>query len=466
MLKKLLMINKMSTITYSFAQKKVFLLLPILAGLSACGGGGSSSSDVTPTVPKSYSFSLTSTILNKCGEKLPFVDVELFVQNNDWSVVEKLQPNENGIFSFTSESELINYTLVAKTQLAGKAEGLDFVSYHQVKATTAAVYQAIHASKALNTNCECITRNVEVSHTPISDITKVTSSAKFADTEVLNAQSTRFLNVEACRVIDGSWPLHSFSLVGTGNNDNVQGAAGFIVDFSQTVVNSDNQEIWHLSAFDAIELITLTNNHQPFTTRQLFKGQEHFEIDVLEDDSSVELFNSHIYVSEADYLSKAEVIFSETDSAFGEIKISSQHQIISSEFNTSFSVTASEKRPDVDDIYFSEIKSDWSYDYSNVANYPMVIISINYQAYHQENNTPMPAKWTSYGEIAGQLPVSISLPGYENIINDETIVLGTNTELIQSSSTDKYENYLLFYQNESNSSFANNVKSYHISISK
>jgi hypothetical protein len=466
MLKKLLMIKKMSTISCSFAQKKEFLLLPILAGLSACGGGGSSSSEITPTVPKSYPFSLTSTISNKCGESLPFIDVELFIQNSDWSVVEKLLPNENGVFSFSSESELINYTLVAKTQQTGKAEGLEFVSFQGVKAATAAIYQAKHSSKVLNTNCECLTRNVEVSHTPISDISKVTSSANFTDTEVLSAQSTRFLNVEACRIIDGSWPLHSFSLVGTGNNDNIQGAAGFIEDFSQTVVNSDNQEVWQLSAFDAVELITLNNSHQAFITRQLFKGHEHFEVDVLEGDSSVELFNSHVYVSESNYLSKAEVIFSETDSAFGEIKISSQHQVISSEYNTSFSVGASEKRPNVDDIYFSEIKSDWSYDYSNVANYPMAIITVNYQAYHQENNTPMPAKWTSYGEVAGQLPVSISLPGYENIINDDTLVLGTNTELIQSGSTDKYENYLLFYQNASNSSFANNVKSYHISISK
>ena len=116
MLKKLLMIKKMSTISCSFAQKKEFLLLPILAGLSACGGGGSSSSEITPTVPKSYPFSLTSTISNKCGESLPFIDVELFIQNSDWSVVEKLLPNENGVFSFSSESELINYTLVAKTQ--------------------------------------------------------------------------------------------------------------------------------------------------------------------------------------------------------------------------------------------------------------------------------------------------------------------------------------------------------------
>jgi hypothetical protein len=446
--------------------KKTLLLLPIFLGIQACGGGSGGSDNTTPTAPKSYAFSLTSTLTNKCGEKLPFVDVELFIQNNDWSVVTKLQPNDDGLFSFLSDNELINYTLVAKTQQEGKVEGLDFVSFHQVKATTPAIYQAEHISKVVDVNCECITRNVEVSHTPISDITQVTSSATFTSTEAIDSQRTDFINVEACRVIDGAWPLHSFSLVGTGNNSNVLGAAGFIDDFSQTVVNSDNQAVWQLSAFAAIEQIGLNKNHQPFTTQQLFLGQAHFATKVLEDDNSVDLFNSHLYVSETVYQSNAEVILSETDSAFGQIKISSQRQVISSAFNTSFALAATTKKPDVDDIYFSEIKSDWSYDYSNVANYPLAIITVNYQAYHPEKNTPMPAKWTSYGRITGQLPVTMALSGYDSIINDDTLVLGTSTDLVQSEDTDKYENYLLYYQNENNNSFANNVKNYHISIKK
>jgi|GEM_PF-925368 len=466
MLKKLLKMKEISITPLVNKHKKALFLLSILSCLSACGGGGSSSSNTTPTVPKSYAFSLTSTLANKCGEKLPFIDVELFIQNNDWSVVEKLQPDENGVFNFSSENELINYTLVAKSQQLGKPEGLDFVSFHQVKATTPAIYQAQHESKIVNANCECIISNVEVAHTPISDITKVTSSANFTDTQVVNSQSTHFNNVEACRIIDGTWPLHSFSLVGTGNNNNVQGAAGFIDDFSQTTVNTDGQEVWQLSAFDAIERIGLNNNHQAFTTRQLFSGQEHFIVSVLEEDNAVDLFNSHVYVSQANYQSNAEVVFSETDSAFGKIKMSSQHQVISSAYNTSYSVKAADKKPNIDDIYFSEIKSDWSYDYSNVANYPMAIITVNYQAYHLETNTPLPAKWTSYGEITGQLPVTTPLTGYEGIINNDTLVLGTNTDLIQSEYTDKYANYLLYYQNESNNSFANNVRKYQISINK
>ncbi len=446
--------------------KKALLLLSLFGSLQACGGGGGDSAATTPTVPKSYAFSLTSTLTNKCGEKLPFVDVELFIQNSDWSVVEILQPDASGIFSFSGDSELINYTIAAKTQQTGKAEGLDFVSFHQVKATTAAIYQAQHAAKIDNTNCECVTKNVEVSHAPISDIAKVNSSAHFTDTEIINSQNTHFNNVEACRIVDGSWPTHSFSIVGIGNNSNVLGAAGFIEDFSETVINDDNEEVWELAAFDGIEEINLNNGHQAFTTHQSFLGLQHFAINVTEDDNMVDLFNSHVYVSETDYQSNAEVVFTEVDSAFGSIKISSQHQVISAVSTTSFAVKASDVKPNVDDVFFSEIDSDWGYDYSDVADYPMAIIAVNYQGFDPITNTPMPVTWKSYGEITGKLPVTTALEGYDDIINDDTLILGTNTILLQSQSTNNYANYLLYYQNASNSTFVNDIKSYHISIEK
>jgi hypothetical protein len=466
MMKKLFSVKEHLTFSFFLKHKKSVLLFSLLGGIQACGGGGGGSSTTIPTIPQSYDFSLTSTLTNKCGEKLPFIDVELFIQNDDWTVVGKLQPNPNGVFSFTSESELINYTLVAKSQETGKAEGLDFVSFYQVKANTAAVYQGQHAGKIDNANCECITRNVEVSHTPISDITKVTSSASYTGTQVVNSQNTHFMNVEACRITDSTWPVHSFSIVGTGNNHNVQGAAGFVNDFSQTTVNSDNAEVWQLSAFDGVEGVSLNNNHQAFNTKQIFSGQEHFAINVLEQDNMVDLFNSHIYVSETEYQSNAEVVFSEVDSAFGKIKISSHHQIISSLSGTSFAVEASTTKPNVDDVFFSDIKSNWSYDYSKVADHPMAIITVSYQAFHPEMNTPMPVMWKSYGEIIGQLPVTTALDGYTGVINDETFVLGTSTHLIQSKDTNNYANYLLYYQNPGNSSFDKNVKSYHITIVK
>ena len=132
MLKKSLKLKTTPNTSLWQQHKKTLLLLSLFGSIQACGGGGGDSSATTPTIPKSYAFSLTSTLTNKCGEKLPYVDVELFIQNSDWSVIEKLQPDASGVFSFTSDSELINYTIAAKTRQIGKAEGLDFVSFNQV----------------------------------------------------------------------------------------------------------------------------------------------------------------------------------------------------------------------------------------------------------------------------------------------------------------------------------------------
>jgi hypothetical protein len=448
-----------------------FKLLPLACfiGLSACGGGGGGGSD-TPKVPPVYSFSLTSTLTNKCGEELPFTDFEVFVQNEDWSIIEKIVPDVNGMVSLTTENELINYTVAAKSQQGDEVEGYQFTSFYQVNTTTAAIYQAQYQERVnsdddpANANCECITQDVEARHTPLTNIDNVSSSATFETNEFVDSQHTTFTNVEACRVIDGEWPIHSFSVVGTSNNNLRQGAAEFISDFSASVMNDLNKPVWELLAFDPIETIALNKNHQAFTTKQLFQDREHFKIDVLESDDTLDLFNGHIYISESFYSSMAEFIFDESSSAFGTMKISSRHQVISTDHASSFLVEATEKYPEIDTVNFSEIKADWSYDYSDVADYPMAVISVDYFSIDPTSNTPIPAQWKTYGPISGQLPVTTLLSGYEGIINEETIVLGTTSDLIKSAQSNNYESYLEFYQNGSNTTFAENVKSYHIEI--
>ncbi|MFB0982268.1 MAG: hypothetical protein QMC62_15280 [Alteromonadaceae bacterium] len=80
MLKQLFQLKNTLNASLWQQHKKTLLLLSLLGGVQACGGGGGDSSATTPTIPKSYAFSLTSTLTNKCGDQLPFVDVELFIQ--------------------------------------------------------------------------------------------------------------------------------------------------------------------------------------------------------------------------------------------------------------------------------------------------------------------------------------------------------------------------------------------------
>jgi hypothetical protein len=458
MLKKLLQIKETSTIFTLMKNKGAFLLLPIFAGITACGGGGGSNSSTTPTVPKNYAFSLTSTLTNNCGEKLPFVDVELFIQNNDWTVVEKLQPNDSGTFNFTSENELINYTLVAKNQPEGKTEGLDIVSFYQVKASTPATYQAQHASKVDDANCECITRNVSLEHVTITNINQVTSSASFSDVSFIDSRNTTFNDVKVCHISGGGWPVHSFSIVGEDNNNEVIGRGVFIEE-------KFGNETWEVFAPEFSTTKFLENNHQAFSNEQQINGVRHFSIDVKESDSSVQMFISHDIVDI--FRSEAEYIFEERPNLNEYLKTSSKQIITSEMYGDSLNVEAESLVPDAfkDDKSMNEIaiKSDGSYDFTSLADFPMAIVTIDFQSFSPTTNSPMLVRWTTYGPIEGVVPIKVTLPGYEYLINAQTH-FRIDSEVIQSVSSNAYLDYVSYFQNYVDKAFESNLKSYQIII--
>jgi len=461
MMKKLFSIKEKTTIYFPFfGHKKSILLLSLLVGLQACGGGGSDS-DSTPTTPKSYAFSLTSTLSNKCGEKLPFVDVELFLQGEDWSVTEKYIPDENGVFSFTTENETINYTLVAKSQKGDEAEGYQLTSFYQARTTTPAIYPAEHKALSdnldFNSNCECITKNISVDHATISNIDDgVTSSANFLDVTFTDSRNTVFNGVEVCRVAASSWPLHSFSLVGKDNNEEVIGRSVFIDEVF-------GNETWQVSAFESSTTESLEDNHQTFVTEQLINGNRHFITDVKESDTSIQVFKAHDHVDV--FRSEAQNIFEERPNLNDYLRTSSKQIITSEVYTDSLRVEAENMKPDAfkDDQSRNElaIKSDGSYDFTSLADFPMAIVTIDFQSISPTTNSPLPVSWITYGPIEGIVPIKVKLPGYEHLINDNTHFRIDN-EVIQSASSNNYSDYVSYYQNNVDMMFKNNLKSYQI----
>jgi len=458
MMKKLFSINKQTTISFSFLKhKKSILLLALFVGLQACGGGGNgSSANSTPPIPKSYTFSLTSTLTNKCGEKLPFVDVELFLQGEDWSTIEKYTPNENGVFSFTTENETINYTLVAKSQKDDKAEGYQLTSFYQARTTTPAIYQAQHDELINSLNCECITKNISVDHATITNIDKITSSASFLDVTFTDSRNTVFNDVEVCRVAGSNWPLHSFSLVGEDNNDEVIGRSVFIDEIF-------GNETWQVSAFESSTTESLEDNHQAFSFEQLILGNRHFVMDVKEGDSRLQVFKSHDIVDL--FRSEAQNIFEERPNLNDYLRTSSKQIITSEVYSDSLLVEAEPSVPDAfkDDQSRNElaIKSDGSYDFTSLADFPMAIITIEFQSISSTTNSPISVSWITYGPIEGIVPIKATLPGYEYLINEQTHFRIDN-EVIKSASSNNYNDYVSFYQNNSDMTFKGNLKSYQI----
>ena len=197
----------------------------------------------------------------------------------------------------------------------------------------------------------------------------------------------------------------------------------------------------------------------------MIQNNDHFTLYIGEDDSNLMLFNSHDYSGESYYHSKASNTFQETSSIFGTTVIESNHQLISDDFFASFEVNASTTKPDIDDVNFSEIQADGSYDYSAVSNYPMAVISFNYTVYDNQQSL-LPVTWTTYGPIQGQLPINEVFTGYEAFITDETPWNELTVELIRSSSSQNYANYIEQMLTQDNQAFDADLRTYYIEVTK
>jgi hypothetical protein len=455
-------------LTFFNSPKKHLLSLTLIGFLSSCG---SSSEGETPVEPIALTFSLSSVLINDCGVEAPFTDIELLLQDSDWQTIEVYKSDENGLISFSTFDENINYTLVAKNQAGNGVEGLNIESYYQAKTVKASRYVAQYDQRKDQSTCQCITQDVELTHRPLNARATVTSSLDFESFEVVSTDKTIFKNVEACREVGESWPLSSFAIIGDNVIDETVGVATFSDNFDANV-----ELVWPLSAFDVSQEVELTVGHQAFNSEQLIQGSQvqgsqvqgnnHFPVIVGEDDLTVQVFNSHAYISEALYRSKANLVLDETSSFFGSIIIESSHNKVSSIVDESFSVMASTVMPDIDVVNFSEIKADGSYDYSAVSGYPMAVISFELITLNPTTQLSMPTKWTNYGPEKGLLAISAPLTGYEKIIDIETTRTVTDTLLLKSASSNNYQDYMLHFQANLNDDFDHDLQQYHIRIAK
>jgi hypothetical protein len=437
---------------------RIIPLLLISYLIQACGGGSSGSAPIEET--REYTFTLTSLLTNDCGATAAFNDVELFLQDENWQIIERYIPDQNGRISLITNTQKINYTLIAKSQTANQVEGLQIKSYYQADATEPAVYQAQHDTLIDNSSCECITQNVNISHRSFASRTHVNSSSEFESWQAINEGTTELNGVQVCRTLGQDWPLHSFWIIGTDINQNLIGNAVFSSQFDATT-----GDVWDLSAFDVAEQVSLPQTHQAFENNQIIRSQAHFPWSISENDESLLLFKSHNYIGEALYQSNAKVVFQETSSILGTTSIESNHQVISSSHDESFTASAANNKPNIDDVNFSEIQADGSYDYSAVPDHPMAIITFVYNVFSSQSREMIPITWTTFGPIQGQLPINSPLTGYEDLINNDSEWNELIVELQQSSSSNDYTDYINHSQNR-NLSFGNNLKNYHIKITK
>ncbi|KGJ91795.1 hypothetical protein [Colwellia psychrerythraea] len=415
-----------------------FLISPLLLTifLQGCGGSSSSSPEV-PVEPVEYNFSLTSQLTNDCGIPSAFTEVELLLQDNTWQTLKVYQPDENGVISFVTENEFINYTLVAKNQQGSKAQGLNIESFYQASSATPSHYQAQFDDRVDNDSCQCVTKNLELSHRSFETQSSVTSSLEFTSSSIIDKGTTLFEGVKVCGTLDGAWPFSSFSILGTDSNDKEIGAAGFTDDFNV------NDDVWRLSVFDVANTFQLNQPYQDTSNSQLIKGVKHFLTQATKDEQSLLIFDTHNYVSEAYYQSQASVTFPLNDGLYKSAISKNIHQVISTNASDSLILLAGQYEPAFDYPDFDEIKPDYRYDYSAVTGYPMAIINFTF------TDLTMPAKWTFYGPEKGLLAISAPLKGYEDIIKIDSEPKTIDVHLIKSKLTNNYQDYIKHYQGDS-----------------
>ncbi len=425
-----------------------YFISPLLLTLFLQGCGGSSSDTPPPPVePVEYTFTLSAQLTNDCGVASAFTDVELLLQDDTWQTLNSYKADENGQISFVTESEFINYTIVAKNQQGSEAEGLNVVSFYQANSATPSHYQAQFDGMldGLNEkNCECVTQNIELSHRTFDKQTSVTSSLGDVSWVAIDSKTTLLEGIKVCKALDGNWPLHSFSVLGTDSNQKSIVAGGFKDDFSDNV-----DGLWLLAADEVADSIELVMPHQTFNTNQLIGNTKHFSMLIAEDEESLLVFDTHSHISEAYYQSQARVTFNGGDFFWGSSVIENYQQIISTSAQESLAVKVDKQIPAIDVDNHSEIKADGNYDYSAVVGYPMAVISYDFTTYDPTTKLLMPAKWTFYGAEKGVLAISGPLTGYEDIINISTNKKATEVELIKSIITNNYQDYIKHYQGKS-----------------
>jgi hypothetical protein len=426
------------------------ILVPLLL-IQACGS--SSSSDETPE-PSEYQFNLSAKLSNKCGLESSFNQYEVHLQDDNWELITKYSANADGFVSFTTAQKDINYTIVAKTQQGDTAEGLDIVSYYQAQTTTPASYSATYDSLQNNEACECNTQDIELSHKTFSSIDSVDASFSFSEWHHIDEEKTYITDAQVCRDINSQWPVQSIAIRGLDINSNITATASILTDFT-----SNEEQLWEAFAVQDTYTATLPEEHTGFEMKQVFAAGEHFHTKVNEADQILPVFNSHPYVSESTYNSSSNHIFETLNTIFGQSTFGSYHQVHSTMFEEAFTVAPELEEPNIDNASFSELAADGSYDYSTVSGYPLIKISFDY-----ETDDETPVLWSLYGPIKGQLPSSVQLVGYEEIIGPDTDIEVTDIKIIKSAISNKYDDYIKHYQGAEINEFEDSLRYFHLKL--
>ncbi|MDP2562393.1 hypothetical protein [Psychrobium sp. 1_MG-2023] len=444
---------------------KTLIAATVTALLVGCGGGGSGSSSTPGNNTKEYTFDLTVSTTNQCGESQAVPNVEVLLQDANWDVISTHQTDELGQISIVTTQSIINYSVVSPSYNGDNLKDLNIYSYANISSSINAALTLDRAALADNTNCQCVTQDIELAHTSLDELTLAGTSAGTVTAELVDDRTTLFKDVEVCRVADGEWPTHSFFVQGPSGSDELIGRTEITNDFTQP-----EQGNLQLISFDsAITTGIAATQFDELTTGQLFADNLHFLTTSPELTESVLLFETHSHSDDARFYSQGKNNHVDADSLFGTFQVSSTHSLYAAQHDTLLNLSPEAEMPDIDTGFFTEFNGDGSYDFSAVADYPMVSITSHYRVVDESNNTFVPIRWTFVGETSGTLPTAKSLPDYKSLVNAETKVSSSEVILYKSELANNYaalSTALLKEEKYNSSGPLSNLHQHHIFFSK
>jgi hypothetical protein len=418
--------------------QKTAVAITLSSLLVACGSSGGGS-DKTPTPPPTYDFTISAKVINKCGVEQPVANVDFFLQDAQWTLVSAHKTDVNGQVKVTTTDQKINYTM-AKEELNGNnvVSQVELRSYIGVNSASQATIIFDNPSLADNTNCECNVQSLDLSYSRFDSVESTHSSTNFENSEVISGLSSRFNNVEVCRIKEQSWPQESFTVFGLNSQNKLIGFSGFSNNFDEIVDTN-----WALSAFEpSIQAEVDHTLFETLTTAQLYNDKLHFVNEISDNTQDAVIFDNHEFSNQSTYYGRATNTFKNVVNRFNKLIIKSEHIRLSSSYDDSIALSPSLEELDVDTINFSEIKADDTYDYSKIANYPAIHFITTVDTQKSSTSAVIPAVWHVYGPITGLLPIMDDIDAYKYIKIDINTVKNQQIEFIGSDLTQSYSAYI------------------------
>lgn len=365
--------------------------------LTACGGSGSSTIEpslppvITP--PPTFTLSVNTSYMNKCGIVTAHPDTEVFVHDNDWNVIARKVANMDGATHFVFEDDTPRPITVV-SYLGSRDESEAPI---QIQSFSAAPIQNITISSdyipANNASCDCMAGTIEFSFPTDGNIQLISGHRS---EEIVLISGNNYA-IEACKV-DSSWRPIYVRFRDFENN----------LDFASIIRNfdalEDGQSMTASIDFEGTS-IQVSDKFESYTVAMKYSNINAI-IDSTQADGNLLIFS--------EILSGENALFNVSGTNYSRFASNKSAQYSRQKFTQQISdiyLLESMTLPTLQDIESLSFDENLSYDFSKFTTMPLVTFRLGISApknktffvSHLSSTTSSLPPLTAYAEYSDQL---------------------------------------------------------------